>query len=140
MRACASSAATSPWSASTAGDAARQVSELLERIGRSRLEIRRHRLGLLDVAIHQLAEQSQLDRERDDLLLRAVVQVALELLGAFVLRGHQALARRPEEIVDVRLELGGEASVPQDQAGLRCGEVLQELVLGGRDPTRPAAS
>ena len=71
--------------------------------------------------------EPQFDRERDELLLRAVVNVALELAALLVLRGHEALLRALQ-ILEPRTKVLGQADVPQDEAGLR-GEVGDELRL-----------
>ena len=59
---------------------------------RCRLEAREHRLRLLGVAIDEPFGQAELHRERDELLLRAVVEVAFQLASLFVLRVDQPLA------------------------------------------------
>ena len=69
--------------------------------------------------------------ERDELLLRAVVQVALELAALLVLGVDESLARGAE-LLDVVHELLGERHVPHHQPGLR-GEVADELLLRRRD-------
>ena len=74
-------------------------------------------------------QQAELDRERDELLLGAVVQVALDPLPLIILRAHQPEPRRPQ-VVDRGLQLGGEPDVAEDKPGLRC-QVRQQLVLGG---------
>ena len=73
-------------------DAAREVAEILDRLARRRLEVREHRLRLLRIAFDEPFGQPQLDRERDELLLRAVVEVALELASLLVLGVDQPLA------------------------------------------------
>jgi hypothetical protein len=64
--------------------------------------------------------QPQLDRQGDQLLLRAVVDVAFELATFFVLRGDQPATGVPE-ILD-------EAGVTEHQPGLG-REVVDELLL-----------
>jgi hypothetical protein len=66
-------------------------------------------------------QQPELDGERDELLLRPVVQDPLDLPLIGVLRFHQPTAGRPQ-LVDQR-------SVAKDEARLR-RQVLQQLVLG----------
>ena len=66
--------------------------------------------------------EPQLHRERDELLLRAVVDVPLELLRALVLRGHDPLARSPE--------LLDEPHVAEHEPGLRRDIEHQPLLLG----------
>ena len=77
-----------------------------------------------------VVEQGELDGERDQLLLGAVVQVALDLLPLGVLGLHQPPPRRPQ-IIDAGLQLGGQGDVAQHQPGLG-GQVGQQLVFGGR--------
>ena len=72
------------------------------------------------IARRQLLEQSELDRERHQLLLRPVVDVAFELASFLVLRGDQPLAGRAE--------LLDQPHVPQDQARLR-REVAHQSLL-----------
>ena len=96
------------------------------RIPEPLLEPRRHlsdAIGLLGEPL----EQPELDLERDELLLRSVVEVALDPAALMVLRLDQPAARRPQ-LLDVGLELRREPDVAEDKARLG-GQVLQELVL-----------
>src|SRR5439155_3708420 len=72
------------------------------------------------IATDEAAGQVQLHRERHQLLLSSVVDVALDAATLLVLRGDQALPGR--------LELLDQPDVSEDQPGLR-GEVLDELLL-----------
>ncbi len=65
---------------------------------------------------------------RDELLLRPVVEIALDLAPLLVLRLHQPPPRGPQ-FLDRGLQLRGEPAVAEDQPGLG-GQMLQELVLG----------
>ena len=67
------------------------------------------------VAIDERVGQSELDAERDELLLRAVVDVPLELAPLVVLRGHQPLPRRAQLLDQAHVAkhgsgLGGEVA------------------------------
>ena len=73
-------------------DAAREVAQILDRLPRRGLEVREHRLRLLGIAVDEPFGQAELHRERDELLLRAVVEVALELAPLLVLGVDQPLA------------------------------------------------
>ena len=87
MRAWLSSAAAEPlvreerWI-----DPAGQVPEVLERLGRVALKVREHRVGARLVLADQRVRQLQLHGERDELLLCAVVDVALDPPALLVLR------------------------------------------------------
>ena len=72
-----------------------------------------------------VVEQPELDVERDQLLLGAVVQVPLDPLALGVLRFHQPSSGRPQ-LVDGGLQLGGQRGVAQDEARLR-RQVPQQL-------------
>ena len=65
--------------------------QIVDRRLRLGLQLRQHLVRLRRVAVDQRVGQPQLHAERDELLLRAVVDVALELASFLVLRGHQAL-------------------------------------------------
>ena len=72
------------------------------------------------VAIDDRVRELQLHRQRHELLLHPVMEIALELAALFVLGGDEALAGRPE--------LLDQAHVAQYRAGL-CGEVAHEALL-----------
>ena len=73
------------------------------------------------------SRRAALHGERHQLLLGAVVDVALDPPSLTVLGRHQALPRRPE-LLEVGTKLLGQPHVPQHQPGLR-GQVVDELVL-----------
>ena len=73
-------------------------------------------------------QQAELDPQGDELLLRPVVQVPLDLPPFGVLRLDQPAARGPQ-FVDGGPQVGGELGVAQHEARLG-GQVLQQLVLG----------
>ena len=73
-------------------DAARQLPELLERVGQLVARGRRELLRLGGIAPDVGAEHPQLERERDEPLLGAVVQVALEPAPLGVAGRDDALA------------------------------------------------
>ena len=75
-------------------DAARELAQLLERVGELVARGRRELLRLGGVAPDVGAEHPQLERERDEPLLGAVVQVALEPAALGVAGRDDALARR----------------------------------------------
>jgi len=72
-------------------DPARQGSEVVERSVRLDLEFREHRTGSFVVLPDERGGQPLLHGERDELLLGAVVDVALDPVPLGVLRRHQAL-------------------------------------------------
>ena len=105
-------------------DPAGQVAQVLQRVLRV-VEDAVERLALpLLVLTDQPFGQPHLHRQRDELLLRPVVDVALQPSPLLVLRRDQPLARRAE-VLD-------QPEVLQDQPGLR-GEVGEQLVLLGQD-------
>ena len=83
------------------------------------------------VAVHQAVREPELHRERDQLLLRAVVDVPLQAAALLVLCGDDPLARSLE-LLQVRAELLRQSHVPEDEAGLR-GEVVEQPALGRRE-------
>ena len=80
-------------------------------------------------------QQAQLDPQRDELLLGAVVQVPLDPLPLGVLGLDQPSPGRPQ-VVDRGAQLGGQPRVAQHQPGLR-SELGQQLVLGRGDGLVP---
>ena len=62
------------------------------------------------IALQLRAHQLQLERERDEALLSAVVQVAFDAAALGVARLHNACARLAQ-LVQARLQLGVEAHV-----------------------------
>ena len=65
----------------------------------------------------RILQQAELNHERDELLLGAVMQVALDPLPLLILRPHQPKPRRPQ-VIDRGPQLGGEPDVAQDKARL----------------------
>ena len=59
-------------------DAVREVAQLLHRFLEIEADLVEHRLGLLGIGVGDLAGEPHTDRERDEVLLRAVVQVAFD--------------------------------------------------------------
>ena len=59
-------------------DAVRELAQLAERRLDVAAQLLEHRLDGLRIGLHELAGQADLDRERDEVLLRAVVEVALD--------------------------------------------------------------
>ena len=74
-------------------DPPRQITQVLQRCAGGSLELSQQRPCLVGIAIDHLLRELQLDSQRDQLLLGAVVDVALESLGALVLGRHDAAAR-----------------------------------------------
>jgi len=65
-----------------------------------------------------------LDAERDQPLLRAVVQVPLDLRSFRILRFDEPAARRTG-LVDREPELRGQTDVPNDQTGTTAATVVR---------------
>jgi hypothetical protein len=72
-------------------DAAGEVAEVLKRARRVGPQLGKQLPGLTRITVRRRGEQVELDRQRDQVLLRAVVQVPLKPPPRLVLRGHQAL-------------------------------------------------
>ena len=75
-------------------DAARELAQLLQRVRELVARGGHELLGLGGIAADVRADHPQLQRERDEPLLRAVVQVALEPAALGVAGRDDALARR----------------------------------------------
>ncbi len=105
-------------------DPAGEVAEVLQRVLRV-VEDAVERLALLLLVLtdHPFGHPN-LHRQRDELLLRPVVDVAFQPPALFVLCCDQPLTRRAE-VLD-------QPEVLQDQPGLR-GQVREQLVLLGHD-------
>ena len=73
-------------------DAAGELAQLLQRLGQLVARGAHELLGLLRVATDLAPDQRELQRERDQPLLGAVVQVALDAAPLGVGRGDDALA------------------------------------------------
>jgi hypothetical protein len=105
-----------------------KVPEIVERgLGVDR-DLVQHRRGPVRIALDQLARQPRLDRERHQLLLRSVVDVALQPPSLLILGGDEALLRCLE-VLQAGAELLGQPDVPQHETRLR-GEVTNEALLG----------
>src|SRR4029077_2639259 len=74
--------------------------------------------------------EAQLHIERNEVLLSAVVKIALEPAALGVLRLHQPLPRRPE-LVEPRLEVRAQTDVLEHKASLM-GEAIDEFLLDRR--------
>src|SRR5262245_45906848 len=102
------------------------VAELLERAAdlAPRLTETSPSLG---IAAQPLLEQAELERERDQPLLCAVVEIALQALPLFLARRKHACPRA-SELFEPRLQLGVQACVLERNAGSSGGRV-QKLAL-----------
>ncbi len=80
-----------------------------------------------DLVGHVLG-QGEVHLEGDEVLLGAVVEVALEAAALLVLGRHEPLTRGPE-LVEAVEQLGRESQVAHHEAGL-AGEVFDQLFLG----------
>ena len=103
-------------------DPARQVREILQRLGGAVLQFCGHRSDPVRLRSGDTCEQPELDVHRHQLLLDAVVEVPLDLAALVVLRRDEPLAGRAE--------LFDQACVAQHEARLR-GEVLDQPFAGG---------
>src|SRR2546426_6019418 len=92
-------------------DPTREVAQRLERLVRLRLDLGEHQLGLRRISIHEGLRKALLHRERDQLLLRPVMDIALERLRSFVLRGDDPTTRLAQ--------LLDQSDVSQHERGLR---------------------
>ena len=119
--ACASSAAGSPCRRGGVDRSASKVPEVLEGLTGLPLELGQQLARLRRVAFHHRFGQAQLDRERDELLLSAVMDVPFERAGAFVL-----CADDPPPGLSKVLD---QPNVPEHQSRLR-RHVTGELLLG----------
>jgi hypothetical protein len=98
-------------------DATGQITQIVERGAYAALH-RGHELPDGRGVVGGFLQQTEVNRERDELLLRPVVQVPLNLPSLGVLRFHQAPAGGPQ-LIDRGLQLRGQRGVAQDQACLR---------------------
>ena len=116
-------------------DAVREVAQLLHRFLEVEADLVEHRLGLLGIGVGDLAREAHAHRERDEVLLRAVVQVALDAAALGVGRLDDAGARRAElvglaaHLVERLLQRGVELHVVQREADL-AGELGEREVVG----------
>ena len=95
------------------------------------LELADELARLRRVAFDQAVGELELHGERDELLLRAVVDVALEPAPLLVLRGDQSLLRGLQ-VVQPGLQLLGQPNVAQHESGLR-REIGDQLLVRRRD-------
>ena len=82
-------------------------------------------------ALRDLLRETRLDGEGDELLLGAVVEVALYFAPLLILRGDESLAGRGAR--EPRSELGGQADVPEHESrlGRELGEQLSSAGVSG---------
>ena len=124
-----------------------QLAQLLHRVLQLPAQLVEDELGLLGIGVGELAGQADVDRERDEVLLGPVVQVALDLAPGLVGRGDDAgargleLARLAPHLVERGLQRGVELHVVQGEPDLtgELGEhavVLVVEALGPRCPPR----
>ncbi len=106
-------------------DTSREIAEVVQRSARFDLQLLEHLLRLGRISLNQLLRETLPDLERDQLLLRAVVDVALELATLSILGSDQAFLGRLQ-LVESLAQIGSEAFVAQDQTCLR-GEAFHEL-------------
>ena len=98
-------------------DAPGEVAEILQRGVGLALELADQLARLLRVPFDQAVGELELDGERHQLLLRAVVDVALQPPALGILRGDQPLLRGLQ-IVQSRLERLGQSHVAEHESGL----------------------
>ena len=97
-------------------DAARELAQLVERLGELVAGGVDEQLGRRRVLADVPLEEAQLHGEGDEALLGAVVEVALEALALGVAGRDEALARRPQ-LLEPRLRLGVQVLVLERDAG-----------------------
>ena len=92
-------------------DTSREIAQVVDRRLRVALEPSQEFAHLRRIPIDHRVGEPELHTERDELLLRPVVDVALELAPLSVLGGDEALSRRAQ--------LFDQPNVAEDRAGLR---------------------
>ena len=102
-------------------DPTSEVPQVIQRVRGGTLEPVEQCSGLGGIALDHRPRQLELNGERDELLLRAIVQVPFDLPALVVLRRNEATSRRPE--------LLDQEHVPKHEAGLR-GEVVHQVLAG----------
>ena len=81
-----------PYRRGAADRPARELAEVLERVGHVALQLFEHPVGTREVLRRRRTSESQPDGQGDELLLRSVVQIPLEATSFLVLDGDQPLA------------------------------------------------
>ena len=125
-----------PCLRATAGDPPREVAQVVQRARGVELDLLGHLARFLRIAFRELLEEPELHGERDELLLGAVVDVALQPPALLVLRSDDPLPGRAQ--------LLDQPHVPEHQARLR-REIIHQpplgrihrIVRGHRDGQRP---
>ena len=124
-------------------DAVGQVAQLLDRVLHGVAERVEHLGGGLGVVGEDVLGEAEVHRQRDEVLLGAVVQVALDLAALGVAGGHDAGTRGlqvlvgPLQVLEALLQRGVELHVVQGEADLagQLGEhpvvLLGEVVAVG---------
>ena len=123
-------------------DAVREVAQLLHRLLEVGADLVEHRLGLLGIVVGELAREPHAHRERDEVLLRAVVQVALDRAPLGVAGLDDACARGAQlvglaaHLVERLLKRRVELDVVQRETDLarELGERLVVVVVERRRP------
>ncbi len=126
-------------------DAVREVAQLLHRVLEVGADLLEHRLGLLGVGVGELAGEPHAHRERDEVLLRAVVQVALDAAPLGVGRLDDARPRDARSSSAWRRTSSSDSwsaesslHVVQGEADL-AGQLGERLVVRPRrTPSRPS--
>ena len=119
-----------------------QLAELLHRVLQLAAELVEDELGLLGIGVGELAGQPHVHRQRDEVLLGPVVQVALDLAPGLVGRGDDAgarglqLARLAPHLVERGLQRGVELHVVQGEPDLT-GELGEHAVVLGVEVLGP---
>ena len=97
------------------------------------------RAAALRCPAQQGLRQPKIDQQRDQFLLRTVVNVAFQALPLGVLPGDQVAAGRAQlgaaslQLGEFLLEFGAQAGHPQNQGGLG-GQAGEEALLDGCQP------
>jgi hypothetical protein len=104
-------------------DASGEIAQLRERVIRQVADIHQRTCRAIWIAPQSLGRQTRCDGNRYQMLLRAVVNVALDATSLGILGGHDALTRRPQ-LLGLRLERQREANVAERRTRLR-GQVSQ---------------
>ena len=124
----------------------REVAELLDRVLEVGADLVEHRLGLLGILVGELTREPHVHRERDEVLLCPVVEVALDLAPLGVAGLDDACARGAQlvglaaHLVERLLERRVEGDVVQRETDLarELGERLVVVVAERRCAHRVA--